>query len=127
MENKDIFSLSELFRDVQLQSVFADGKTFVDCTPRSGLSSIRQRYESEKNKPGFDLKAFVHENFLLPESNTSDYKSAAERPIIDHLELLWDELTRQPAATQNSLIPLPYPYIVPGGRFREIYCWDSYF
>jgi Neutral trehalase len=25
------------------------------------------------------------------------------------------------------LLPLPHPYIVPGGRFREIYYWDSYF
>jgi alpha,alpha-trehalase len=25
------------------------------------------------------------------------------------------------------LLPLPQPYIVPGGRFREIYYWDSYF
>jgi alpha,alpha-trehalase len=27
----------------------------------------------------------------------------------------------------SSLLPLPYPYIVPGGRFREVYYWDSYF
>ena len=27
----------------------------------------------------------------------------------------------------SSLLPLPYPYIVPGGRFGEIYYWDSYF
>ncbi|MBS1935155.1 MAG: trehalase, partial [Bacteroidetes bacterium] len=26
-----------------------------------------------------------------------------------------------------TLINLPYSYIVPGGRFREIYYWDSYF
>ena len=26
-----------------------------------------------------------------------------------------------------SLLPLPKPYVVPGGRFREIYYWDSYF
>src|SRR5205823_12741600 len=26
-----------------------------------------------------------------------------------------------------SLIPLPNPYVVPGGRFREVYYWDSYF
>jgi len=25
------------------------------------------------------------------------------------------------------LLPLPRPYVVPGGRFREIYYWDSYF
>ena len=26
-----------------------------------------------------------------------------------------------------TLLPLPYPYVVPGGRFREVYYWDSYF
>ena len=25
-----------------------------------------------------------------------------------------------------SLIPLEHPFIVPGGRFREMYYWDSY-
>ncbi len=25
------------------------------------------------------------------------------------------------------MLPLPYPYVVPGGRFREVYYWDSYF
>ncbi len=27
----------------------------------------------------------------------------------------------------DSLLPLPKPYVVPGGRFREVYYWDSYF
>lgn len=26
---------------------------------------------------------------------------------------------------RSSLIPLPYPFIIPGGRFREVYYWDS--
>ncbi|MDQ6889555.1 MAG: trehalase, partial [Bacteroidota bacterium] len=55
------------------------------------------------------------------------YKSEAGRPLGKHIELLWDVLTREPAATNDSLISLPHPYIVPGGRFREIYYWDSYF
>lgn len=28
---------------------------------------------------------------------------------------------------QHGLLYLPYPYIVPGGRFNEMYGWDSYF
>jgi alpha,alpha-trehalase len=46
-----------------------------------------------------------------------------------HAKALWDALTRVPdtSEAQSSLIPLPYPYVVPGGRFREIYYWDSYF
>jgi alpha,alpha-trehalase len=31
------------------------------------------------------------------------------------------------APPYSSLLPLPHPYVVPGGRFREIYYWDSYF
>ena len=55
MDNNSIFSLGELFEDVQMQHVFPDGKTFVDCIPLSSLASIRQRYEKEKDKNGFDL------------------------------------------------------------------------
>ena len=52
-----------------------------------------------------------------------------ERPVREHIEMLWDLLTRQADSqdARSSLIPLPKPYIVPGGRFREIYYWDSYF
>ncbi|HWP44298.1 MAG TPA: trehalase family glycosidase [Blastocatellia bacterium] len=28
---------------------------------------------------------------------------------------------------QHGLLYLPYPYVVPGGRFNEMYGWDSYF
>ncbi|VDM73556.1 unnamed protein product, partial [Strongylus vulgaris] len=26
-----------------------------------------------------------------------------------------------------TIIPVPNPFVVPGGRFREIYYWDSFF
>ena len=76
---------------------------------------------------GFDLPAFVHQHFTLPKEYATNYVSDAGMPIIQHLESLWDVLTRQPEKSTNSLIELPFPYIVPGGRFREIYYWDSYF
>jgi alpha,alpha-trehalase len=47
----------------------------------------------------------------------------------DHIRALWPALTRaaDQADPRSSLIPLPRAYVVPGGRFREIYYWDSYF
>ncbi|EZG67006.1 trehalase [Gregarina niphandrodes] len=43
---------------------------------------------------------------------------------------IWTRFYRQVSPTwaqdRNSLIPLPKPFIVPGGRFIEIYYWDSY-
>jgi alpha,alpha-trehalase len=46
-----------------------------------------------------------------------------------HIRALWPSLTRRAdsADARSSLIPLPGPYVVPGGRFREVYYWDSYF
>ncbi|MDQ2720263.1 MAG: alpha,alpha-trehalase TreA [Bacteroidota bacterium] len=127
MQIKDIFSLGELFEKVQMQNIFPDNKTFVDCTPNTDLSSIHERYEAEKNGKNFNLSLFIHENFTLPKEYSTDYVSDTTRPISQHLEMLWNVLTREPEKSKNSLIPLPHPYIVPGGRFREIYYWDSYF
>jgi alpha,alpha-trehalase len=49
--------------------------------------------------------------------------------MVQHINALWPVLTRSAdsADIRSSLIPLPSPYVVPGGRFREIYYWDSYF
>ena len=123
----NIFSLGELFREVQMQKVFPDGKTFVDCTPKTDLAFIQERYEQEKNEPGFNLSFFVHQYFEEPKVIASGYVSDVSRSVASHIESLWDILTREPEETSDSLVDLPNPYIVPGGRFREIYYWDSYF
>ena len=127
MEIKYIFSLGELFERTQMENVFPDGKTFVDCTPKKDLAFIRERYELEKNDADFNLSAFVHKYFEEPKEAATGYKSDTGRPLDKHVEMLWDVLKRQPEETNDSLISLPHPYIVPGGRFREIYYWDSFF
>jgi alpha,alpha-trehalase len=47
----------------------------------------------------------------------------------EHIRALWPALTRAADSSdpRSTLIPLPKPYVVPGGRFREVYYWDSYF
>ena len=46
-----------------------------------------------------------------------------------YIDKLWSVLERQPddAHPYSSRLPLPQRYVVPGGRFVEIYYWDSYF
>jgi alpha,alpha-trehalase len=127
MEIKNIFSLGELFERVQLENTFPDNKTFVDCIPKKDLSYIQQRYESEKNEPEFDLSSFVHKYFDEPTIASPYFKSEIKEDLKEHIEKLWTVLTRNPKINNDSLINLPHPYIVPGGRFREIYYWDSYF
>lgn len=119
----------ELFKEVQLKRIFPDNKTFVDCVPKSSPTVILRKYRSEKNKKGFELKQFVLENFEVPVITT--VKVTEGLPLREHLEQLWELLSRKAdTSTTNrysSLLPLPHPYIIPGGRFREIYYWDSYF
>lgn len=123
-----------LFHEVQMQRIFPDGKTFVDCTPKRAVKDIMYDYGLQKG-PNMNLKKFVEDNFNLPVTPQLNYVTQ-EKDVVMHINNLWGVLKREPntvstkevkGAEYSSLLPLPYPYIVPGGRFREIYYWDSYF
>ena len=76
----------------------------------------------------FSLKKFAEENFEMPASQQLNYVTR-EKDVVAHIQSLWAVLKRNPdkPIDGSSLLPLPNPYIVPGGRFREVYYWDSYF
>lgn len=117
----------QLFFDVQTnKDVFEDSKTFVDAVPLYDVKKIRKDYSNLENKSADNISKFVYKNFAVPEEG-SVYKTDSSS-INEHITKLWDVLKR-PAdkRVSGTLLPLPQPYIVPGGRFREIYYWDSYF
>lgn len=120
-------ALEELFEHVQTQHVFSDSKTFPDCMPLASPEQILYNYRQQNKQPGFDLKKFVLEHFKLPPQPATGFTTDTSHSVTQHIERLWPILTRQQGADGGSLIPLPHPYIVPGGRFREIYYWDSFF
>jgi len=127
MNREETFDTPILLWDVQMQRIFPDGKTFLDCLPKYTPVEINKKYAEGKDRPGFSLLDFVHENFELPAPPAVGYISQANNSVEENIEALWPLLTRQPDNESGSLIPLPHPYIVPGGRFGEIYYWDSYF
>jgi alpha,alpha-trehalase len=124
-----------LFHDVQTGGLFADSKTFVDAVARQDPARIVAQYMTEKDRPGFDLSAFVDAHFDLPEPPADDFVTDTSLTTAEHIDRLWPRLTRPgdgPAETLavkpgDSRLPLPRPYVVPGGRFRELFYWDSYF
>jgi alpha,alpha-trehalase len=121
----------DLLVQVQMQHVLGDGKTFVDAVPRSAPRAVMAAYAAQKDRPGFSLADFVRTHFDLP-ADAQGFVPRAGQDLAGRIEALWPALTRAPVAASaipagSSLLPLPHPYVVPGGRFREVYYWDSYF
>ena len=121
--------LGALYQDVELARLFPDSKTFADARPRRPPAEIANRYRVERSDPRFDLRAFVDRYFLPADAPDVRYRTDSAVGLEAHIRALWPVLTHPPDLedARSSLIPLPHPYVVPGGRFREIYYWDSYF
>lgn len=125
--NLDFFE-SDLFKKVQMSGIFSDSKTFADAIPKFPIEDILIKYKLTmfNNDSAYIIK-FVEENFVVPELNEIVVEKAS-LDINRQIEALWQALKMPPDQQQNSsLLALSKPYVVPGGRFREIYYWDSYF
>ena len=121
--------LGPLFHDVQLAALYPDSKTFADARPLVPPAEIAARYAAERGGAGFDLRAFVERHFEIPRAYGEGFRSDSSRTMEEHIRALWPVLIRasDTVHAHSSLIPLPNAYVVPGGRFREVYYWDSYF
>jgi alpha,alpha-trehalase len=122
----------DLFIAVESAPLYSDSKTFADAIPKFAPEEILARYREANPVSPEALKSFVAANFSLPGDAATPVgvKSSNERAAITHhIDSLWDQLTRstKTAPRYSSLLSLPEPYVVPGGRFREMYYWDSYF
>ena len=119
----------ELFVAVQTAALYPDSKTFADAVPREAPEVILAEYRSKRPDSPATLRRFVEAHFALPEEPPPVASPSKQRTLSAHIDALWRELSRTtPSAPRwSSLLPLPKPYVVPGGRFREIYYWDSYF
>jgi alpha,alpha-trehalase len=122
--------LGTLFHEVQTNRIFADSKTFVDCTPQKSPQEIIKAFKTARSSSNFNLENFLKENFIFPQAEFELYSvDPTQRSMEDHIAQHWNYLTRKPnnKDEKGTLLHLPYSYVVPGGRFREIYYWDSYF
>ncbi len=119
----------ELFEAVELAHLFADSKTFADSVPKYPPAQIVQAYHAARHAPDFDLRAFVDTHFAEDPLHCSGYEADPRVDMATHIDRLWPVLTRNSREHHlwSSLLSLSHDYIVPGGRFREFYYWDSYF
>jgi alpha,alpha-trehalase len=112
-----------------MAKLFPDQKTFADAVPREPPAQVMADYDRQKRLPGFDLKAFVASRFQPPRQFDVFTPEPGRGGVQAYISDAWETLQRKPDEIEpfSSLLPLPRAYVVPGGRFSEIYYWDSYF
>ncbi len=119
-----------LYSAAELASIFPDSKTFPDLVPTDTPSDVAAAYDAAKASPSFDIASFVSEYFSGPTpAGPTVEPASSDQTLLDYVASLWPVLEQSTSSVPaySTLLPLPYPYIVPGGRFREFYYWDSYF
>lgn len=124
-----------VMKTVAMAQLYPDGKSVVDLVPKRDPAAIVADFERLQQQEGAidkaRLQAFVDANFDPRPENETRLSEAADTSIETHIVNLWPYLTRDPADTDegpwSSLVSLPEPYVVPGGRFNEMFYWDSYF
>ncbi|XP_034248926.1 trehalase-like isoform X2 [Thrips palmi] len=149
--SSDIYCKGKLLHVVQTAKIFPDSKTFVDMkvreSPEIALKHFNAMMDETGDKPTFErVQAFVNQTFEdgdeLEEWVPSDWTAQPailERIVDDKfrdwaagLNKLWKTLGRKMKADVQlnpqlySLIYVPHGFVIPGGRFKELYYWDSY-
>ncbi|XP_060109113.1 trehalase-like [Heteronotia binoei] len=148
-----IYCTGELLRQVQMAKLFADDKHFVDMPLRESPEVVLEHFQQLMNTtPGGalskqQLTEFVESHFSPPGQEFEPWVPPdwTERPQLLNrisdpkleswaldLNAKWKQLGRKiPAEVKisperYSLMYVPNPLIVPGGRFIEYYYWDSF-
>lgn len=150
--SSDIYCFGQLLHVVQMTSIYPDSKTFVDMKMKYSANETLRLFDEmmsrTDNKPSRqDVEEFVNQAFdpagsEFVEWNPNDWieKPSFLEKIVDpelkdwasQLNALWKFLGRKMNddvrlhPEHYSIIYVPHPVIVPGGRFREFYYWDSY-
>ncbi|XP_055386870.1 trehalase isoform X2 [Condylostylus longicornis] len=147
-----VYCYGKLLDTIQMAKMYPDSKTFVDMKmkyePKQTLQKFEELMQKHADKPSTDvLQEFVKNNFAEPGAEFENWDPVdwTERPrFLDSvrdpdlrqwgsdLNGLWKILGRKmiPDVAKNpelySIIHVDHPVIIPGGRFREFYYWDSY-
>ena len=132
------------FEMLQTSGLYHDSKDIVDLvlteSPSAVLSAVSRLPRRKKA-----IQAFVKRYTALPGSEltvhtpsdwnpTIDWGSTVKDPgaqrLLSHIHSTWMSLARTHIPdvpdSWSTLLRLPHPFFVPGGRFREAYYWDGY-
>ncbi|KAJ8681749.1 hypothetical protein QAD02_017541, partial [Eretmocerus hayati] len=150
-DERPVYCNGDLLEKVQLAGLYKDSKTFVDLFQKQDeevtLAHFKDLMRDTKGSPNKeDIHHFVLENFeevdeLLNAtlidwrpnpSNLERIKDPRYKEWASNLNHIWKDLAKRMDTDvrdhprRHSLIWVDQPFIIPGGRFKEFYYWDSY-
>lgn len=145
--DSQIYCDGPMLHAIQMAKLFPDGKTFVDMSLKDNPDTIIMAFNSLLNHSRETLKRFVSQYFSGPGEELEHWEppdfvklpsflNNVKDPVFKDfgwdLCRIWKDLGRKVKKDVSvhpdkySMIYLPKPFIVPGGRFRETFYWDSY-
>ncbi|KAK4092764.1 trehalase precursor [Purpureocillium lilacinum] len=148
-----IYCHGDILQEIELARPFADSKHFVDMPARRPLAEIQAAFD-KLPKPlkndstlndfldtyfadaGGELKAVPKDQLNTDPQFLKRIDDAVIREFVAKVVDIWPDLTRSYAGSSdgtgdcadcpNSFIPVNRTFVIPGGRFREPYYWDTY-
>ncbi|KAI0298093.1 glycoside hydrolase [Multifurca ochricompacta] len=147
----EIFCPGALLQTVNVAELWSDQKTFVDKPTNSNQQSVLAAFAAinATNATEGAVLSFVDNNFrgegleleaqALPSFNANPpFLNNVTDPLLRGFAQIvhsyWTQLIRGTNSStlcdgkscESTLIPLNHTFVVPGGRFREQYYWDSF-
>lgn len=138
----NLINFVEELLSVERMTKYAIGQ---DSQLYSSIEKIKSNIREKNSSKVKLLQDFVQRNFhpvgsdiapaIPPDHNSkpeflSDLKDEKLIEMSIKLNETWKELSRQTVKIENggvsTLLDLPHLFIIPGGRFREYYYWDTY-
>ncbi|XP_076265432.1 trehalase-like [Rhynchophorus ferrugineus] len=136
---------------VQMARIYSDSKTFVDLSQINSEDVTLENFDelmrqTDNNPTREQLQDFLARNFEstaeMDEWTPPDFTTSPEllnriddaevRKFTTDLVAIWPTLGRKVSQSvfdhpdRFSLIGVPNGIIIPGGRFKEFYYWDTY-
>lgn len=141
-----IYCKGTLLAAVQRANLFADCKYFVDMPGKFDELTILTNFKATGEgrdglltfvtenfeRPGHELRAVVPGDWKPDPPFIERVKDEGLRKFANIVHGKWKGLVRVVESRRmctgcaSSTIILPHPFVVPGGRFRELYYWDSF-
>ncbi|XP_043935375.1 trehalase [Protopterus annectens] len=148
-----IYCTGEILKNVQLEKLYDDDKYFVDMklkehpdkvletfmnmtsqtqNGRLTKEQLQQFVNSSFQEPGQEFETWIPTDWSENPTFLGKISDAKLKVWARELHELWKSLGRKIKEDVKihselySQLYVPYPLVVPGGRFREYYYWDSY-